>query len=639
MHPLLKRQLKKIGYSEGDLSEGKMTKLTSFVSRAYYDNDEDRELLENTLNASSKEMQWLYKELQRTSENLLAKSEEKYDRLVKNLQYHYFFYSHNEKREMTYVSETITQMLGYSQEEFKINYESYLTSDPINRKIEEYTNKALEGFHQPPYEVSIFHQDGSVRYLEVTEHPVFNDEGKIESIEGIARDTTSYHNAQEKIEHLAQHDMLTGIPNRLYLEEQLTNLISYSKRHHNKFAILFLDLDHFKQINDTLGHNVGDKLLQEVSKRIKENIRTEDIIARIGGDEFIIVFTDIRELDLSATVHKILELLHQPWYISDTVLNVYASIGVAVFPQDGDTCVELMKNADIAMYRSKEIGRDNFTFFTRDLDAKVHEDMKLEQEMPNALKENQFELYYQPILDLESNIIIGAEALIRWNHPELGLIYPSKFISLAESTGFIINLGTWIIEEACRRIAKFNTLSSRKLNLSINISTRQFQQGDLCDTVRSSIINNRIEPGQLSIEITESLMLENNEKVIRKLHVLKSVGVNISMDDFGMGYSALSYLQRIPIDTIKIDKSFVKQISESGEKAVLLDTIIAMGKSLGKVVLAEGVEYEYQRQYLKKNGCIYYQGYLFSKPLQEKDFIDMLSPKFESKQIESFSTN
>ncbi|RLA69905.1 MAG: hypothetical protein DRG09_04615 [Epsilonproteobacteria bacterium] len=625
MHRLLKRQLEKIGYTKGKLSEDRMKKFISFVDREYYDNDEDRVLLENTLNASSKEMQGLYKQLKETSENQLAQSEEKYHRLVKNLQSYYFFYSHDADGIVTYVSESITKMLGYSTEEFLKHYLEYLTDDPINERVEEYSNKALMGINPPPYELSIFHKNGSVLYLEVTEHPVFNDKGEIEAVECIARDITSQYKAKEEIEHLAQHDMLTGISNRLHLEEQLKYLISYSKRNDNKFAMLFLDLDHFKQINDTLGHDVGDKLLQEVAKRIKKNIRSEDIFARIGGDEFIIVFTDIEETDLTASIHKILDLIHQPWHIEKTVLNVYASIGVSVYPQDGETAVDLMKSADIAMYKSKELGRNNFTFFTHDLNEKVHEEMKLEQDMPNALSQNQFELYFQPILNLESNEVVGAEALVRWNHPVWGLTYPEKFIKIAESTGFIIKLGTWVIEEGCRMLSKLNAMSAEKINFSVNVSTRQFQQGDLYSIIKSALKKYGVEPGQLSIEITENLLLENHENIINKLNAIKSLGVNISMDDFGMGYSSLSYLHRLPIDIIKVDKNFVMQISEDGGKAVLLDTIIAMGKSLNKTVVAEGVEYEYQRQYLIKNGCINYQGYLFSKPLKESEFSQIIA--------------
>ncbi|MBD3790446.1 MAG: EAL domain-containing protein [Campylobacterales bacterium] len=390
--------------------------------------------------------------------------------------------------------------------------------------------------------------------------------------------------------------------------------------------MLFLDLDHFKEINDTLGHDAGDILLQKVVQRIRPNIRNEDIFARIGGDEFIIVLTDIEETDLIVTIHKIIDLIHQPWSIKEFELNISASIGVSLYPQDGTTAIELMKNADMAMYRSKGLGRDNFSFFTNDLDNRIHQEMQLEQEMVSALHENQFELYFQPKVRLANNEMVGAEALVRWNHPTKGIIYPEQFISLAESTGSILKLGSWVIEEGCRAIAKFNTLYSKKLFLSVNVSIRQFQQGDIYSVIKTALEKNGVDPEQFSIEITENIMIENNEKMIKKLNAIKSLGVSVCVDDFGTGYSSLSYLHRFPIDAIKIDKSFVDQISQDDDnRVVLLDAIIAMGKSLNKFVIAEGVEHEYQRQYLLKNGLEFYQGFLFAKPLDENAFIKMIS--------------
>lgn len=626
MHPLLKRQLKKIAYKDASLSEEQAKRFITLVDQAYHESDEDRTLLENTLTTSSEEMRNLYQQLEEASHSKLAKSEEKYRRLVENLQHHYFFYTYDKEGKITYVSESATKMLGYSQEELLTDHLKFLTDDPINKKIKLYTNNAFHGISQPPYEVSIYHKDGSTHYLEITELPFINDQGEVEGLECIARDITMQREAQEKVMHLANHDMLTGIANRLYLDEQLQMLIADSKRQHNQFAMLFLDLDHFKQINDTLGHDIGDVLLQEVAKRIKNSIRKEDLFARIGGDEFILVLTRINVKDLSIMMHKLTALMHQPWHVEGYELNVSASIGIAIYPQDGTTSIELMKNADMAMYRTKELGRDNFSFFADEFDQHVHLEMQLEQDMSNALNEKQFELYYQPKLSLKDNKVFGAEILIRWNHPTMGIITPDKFIPLAESTGFILKLGRWILEETCLAIARFNCMFSQKLSLSVNVSIRQFQQRDFCNIIQSALEKSKVPPEQLAIEITESVMMKNTESMIEKIKSIKAMGVKIYMDDFGTGYSSLSYLHHLPIDVIKIDRTFVNEISKNGtEKAVILDTIVSMGKSLGKVVLAEGVEEEYQRQYLLGQGCDLYQGFYFSKPLQESAYISLIA--------------
>ena len=625
MHTLLRRQLKKIGYSGGGLSEEQTKHLLSVVEQGYKDCDEDRGLLENTLSISSREMQGLYKKLKETSESELAKSEAKYRHLIENLQYHYFFYTRNSENRFTYLSDSISTILGYDKDEFLTHYTKYLSDESFNLNVKDYSHNALNSTNKPPHIVGMNHKDGSKHYLEITEFPVFDSLGNVELVEGMARDVTVQYKIQEKISYLANHDTLTGIPNRLYLDERLKDLIAYSKRHQNTFAMLFLDLDHFKHINDTLGHDVGDKLLQEVTKRINSNIREEDIFARIGGDEFVIVLTDINEVDIVVSIHKIMDLMRQIWHVGNVELNVATSLGVALYPRDGTTVVELMKNADIAMYQAKDLGRNNFTFFTPELNERVHEEMGLEQDLSDALSKKQFELYFQPIVRLDANKIMGAEALVRWNHPTKGMLYPDKFITLAENTGFILKLGAWVIEEGCRTIARFNTLNVENIKLTVNVSTRQFQHGDLCNTIKNAIKNAGIEANQFCIEITESVMLHHNVKIMKKINDIKSLGVDIAMDDFGTGYSSLSYLHRLNIDTIKIDKSFVDGITKEGEISILVDAIIGMGKSLNKNVIAEGVEYEYQRTYLKKQGCEFYQGYLFSKPIKESEFCTMLA--------------
>jgi diguanylate cyclase (GGDEF)-like protein/PAS domain S-box-containing protein len=625
MHSLLKRQLKKIGYNKSEFNEEKFENFIKVVNQAYYDNDEDRALLENTLTISSKEMQGLYEELKQKSKHELTKSEEKYNRLVQNLHKYYFFYRHDTNGDFTYLSDSITNILGYTKEEFLTNCETYLTNDEMNKKVIEHTNLSISGIEQPPYKLSIYCKDRTVAYLEVTELPVFDEAGKVIFIDGIAKDITKQYKIEQEISHLAKHDPLTGLANRFYLEDQLKDLIYNAQRQKSRFALLFLDLDHFKYINDTLGHDIGDKLLQEVANRIKPNIRHADIFARIGGDEFVIVITDIDDDYLTIIVNKIIGLMRKTWHIDTHELKVSTSIGIALYPRDATSMLELMKKADIAMYKSKESGRDNFNFFTDELNVKIHKEMQLEQEMSSALLKNQFVLYYQPKQKLFDNNLIGAEALIRWEHPKLGLIYPDSFISLAESTGFIVKLGRWVIKEACCAIARFNKYDVKhKLHVSVNVSTRQLQNDDVYEVIKEALIENNISASQLFIEITESLMIQNSKTIIKILENIASLGVHICMDDFGTGYSSLSYLNKLPISSLKIDKSFVNDIPRNGNDKIILNTIIAMGKALQINIIAEGVEEEYQRQYLLKSGCLYYQGYLFSKPVAEENYINIL---------------
>jgi len=428
--------------------------------------------------------------------------------------------------------------------------------------------------------------------------------------------------SEARFRALAQHDTLTGISNRFALENELHRLISRYRRKGKKFALLFLDLDHFKKINDSYGHDFGDKLLQEVVARISPKLRAEDIFARIAGDEFVIVFTDIHEESLSVMIEKILTLFREPWHIENHRLRISTSIGVALFPKDGSDEVELMKNADIAMYKAKEMGRDKFSFFTDELNAKVMLNIKLEEDMFDALRNGEFELYYQPKVDIRDNSIIGAEALIRWNHPEYGVLTPDKFIHLAEGNGFIIQLGEWVIREGCRALKRISSKYDIE-HISVNVSLKQLQSSELYDVIASAL--DCVGKSRLILEITESIMADDVDFAIHMLKKIQKLGVKISMDDFGTGYSSLSYLHKLPIDTIKIDKLFVDEIPEvKKSNRILIDTVIAMAKTLKMSLIAEGVEHEYQKEYLKKRKCYFYQGYLFSKPVPEEEYIRLL---------------
>lgn len=364
MHSLLKRQLKKLGYIDGTMSQKQLRSFIEMVNQAYIDDDDDRKLLENTLDLSSKEMRGLYERLESKASYMLAQSEKRYQNIIDNLHEYYLFYTHDTNGVFTFLSDSVTEILGYSKDEFLKHYSEYMTDEPINKKVIEYTNLAIKGEQQKPYVVSVYHKNSSIKYLEVTEIPIFDEDGNISHIEGIAKDITREYLMQQETSRIAKHDTLTGISNRLHLEELMKKLISSSKRYKQEFAFLFLDLDYFKEVNDKYGHDIGDQLLQAITNRIRKHIREEDIFARIGGDEFIIVFSNSKEETLKVSLDKIINLMRQPWKIREHNLKISASIGVALYPKDAKDTKDIMKYADIAMYKAKKLGRNNYSFFS-----------------------------------------------------------------------------------------------------------------------------------------------------------------------------------------------------------------------------------------------------------------------------------
>lgn len=431
----------------------------------------------------------------------------------------------------------------------------------------------------------------------------------------------------KELTYTSLHDSLTGLPNRLYLSEKLEQIKLQSSYDSKKFAVIFLDLDHFKNINDTLGHDVGDALLKRVANILKNNVSKNDLISRIGGDEFIIIVSGINdEDDLLSIINGLLSEFRKEMLIKGYSLRLSASIGISIYPDDSTSVRELMKYADIAMYNAKEDGRDNFSFFTQTLNDKVHNEVDIINDMQRALYDGEFKLYYQPKIDAKTKKIVGAEALLRWTHAEKGLITPDVFIPLAESTGFILSLGQYVVRDSIRAIKRFNELGFDQLKISINISTRQFQNTDLYQEIKDELEVNGVNPSQLGIEITETIMMQHINKTLNVLKNIQTLGISIYIDDFGTGYSSLSYLNEFPIDTLKIDKSFIDEINENGKNdKLLLNTILAMGKSLGLKVIAEGVENKFQYDYLRDNDCDLIQGYYFAKPMSEDDFIELIS--------------
>ncbi|MDB2562733.1 EAL domain-containing protein [Sulfurimonas sp.] len=433
----------------------------------------------------------------------------------------------------------------------------------------------------------------------------------------------------KKLEHTSFHDTLTGLPNRLHLNNKISEIMNQAHLNDEKFAIVFLDLDHFKNINDTLGHNIGDALLQTVANILRNNLTKDTLISRIGGDEFIVVISGFKEEKvLLPLINNLIMKFRKEYLVKGYSLRLSTSIGISLFPDDSENINELMQYADIAMYQAKAEGRDNFHFFTQTLNTKVHNEVDIINDMQRALYDNEFELYYQAKVDIKSGKIIGAEALLRWVHPTKGFIPPNVFIPISESTGFILSLGKFVIENGIQAVKKFSDLGYQDLIISLNISTRQFQNTDLYEELNNALTTNKVNPKQIGIEITEGIMMKYSKKILSALENIKKLGISIYLDDFGTGYSSLSYLQQFPIDVLKIDKSFVDNIhkneSNSDNKELLIDTILAMGKSLNLKVIAEGIETKEQYKFLQERDCDIIQGYYFEKPMSEDDFIKLL---------------
>ncbi|NHN31360.1 EAL domain-containing protein [Paenibacillus agricola] len=427
--------------------------------------------------------------------------------------------------------------------------------------------------------------------------------------------------AEEKIVHMAYHDALTNLPNRLHFDQRLKSSFNEAVRTNGKMAIIFFDLDRFKVINDTLGHYVGDMLLQSLSKKLKGYVKEKDLVARFGGDEFIILLSNIAHIDEAAQFAKgIPELLKEPFLFENQELFVTASIGISLYPHDGTDSETLLKNADIAMYRSKEKGGNSYHYYHPEMNKRSLHRLSLEINLRKALERNEFQVYYQPFVDLLSGQIFGMEALIRWFHPEWGLVSPADFIPLAEETGLIIPIGNWVLKQACFQNKKWQDLGYPAQRVSVNISAIQFHQPQFVQIIEDTLEETGLDPKLLCLEITENVAMTNVPYIIETMQKLRSMGVFISIDDFGTGYSSFSYLKRFRVHTLKIDQSFIRDVTSDDENAAIVTALIAMASQLKIKSLAEGVETKEQLDFLMLKGCDEIQGFIFSKPIPANEF-------------------
>ncbi len=491
-------------------------------------------------------------------------------------------------------------------------------------RIKEFRDLRSRGKTAPVrYEFQGVRRDGSRLWAETQDQQIVWDGQPV--VQSTVADITLRKTYERDLQRQIHYDELTDLPNRVLALDRLRSAVVGARRSKHKVGVLFIDLDRFKRVNDTLGHATGDELLRAAAERLSNCIRAEDTVARLGGDEFLVILPKLKSAaDAEPVIHKILETFSLPFLLGPAEAYVTASIGVTISPDDSDEPNILIQNADAAMYRAKEQDRNTFHFFTPELNQRARERMQLESHLLHALSRNELQLYYQPIVDIRSGVVVGAEALLRWWNPTLGSVEPDRFIPLAEDTGLIVPIGRWVLETACRHLRDWSATGRPPLRISVNISTRQFRGTSLSSEMSDAISRNRIDPRCLELEITEGLLMDDLPQTRANLHALSMLPVRLSLDDFGTGYSGLRYLRDIPVDALKVDKSFVSDVSNPGGNATLVKTIIAMGHELGLEVIGEGIETQEQLDFLRRHGCDLAQGFLFSRPLPAEDFFRWL---------------
>ena len=464
-------------------------------------------------------------------------------------------------------------------------------------------------------------RDGVEISIEDSTSPIHNWDGELTGVVIVFHDVSFSKAMATKMAHLAQHDFLTNLPNRVLLNDRIAQAITLANRHHTQFALLFLDLDNFKHINDSLGHATGDKLLQSVTQRLKDCVRESDTVSRQGGDEFVILLAENKNSnDAAVSAQKILDELKAAHHVGKHQLHISTSIGISVYPADGLDAETLLKNADTAMYFAKDKGRNNYQFFIADMNTRAVERLIIQSNLGQAIEKQQLVLHYQPKVNIYTKEITGVEALLRWQHDDWGEVFPDIFVPVAEDSGLIIPIGRWVLRHACMQAKSWQNKGLAPITMAVNISAQEFLQKDFVESVRAALIETRLQPQFLELEITESVLMKDTEAARKTLHQLKQLGVILVVDDFGTGYSSLSYLQRLPIDVLKIDQSFVQNIESAEDDGIIVSAIISMANSLNLRVIAEGIENANQLAFLKAHHCQEGQGYFFGHPLKAEQF-------------------
>lgn len=514
-----------------------------------------------------------------------------------------------------YVNPAFEAIAGYSAGEIQGKNSRLLNPNTKDSFYDAALKKTRSGQTMSGVSINL-HRDGSLYYLEQTLTPVKGKDGITTHCIATGRDISEHIEAESQLWHLSHHDLLTGLPNRSYFSEHLSVVLPKAQNQQSQVAVIFLDLDHFKNVNDSLGHKTGDSLLRAVAERLKIHCRTEDFLAHIGGDEFAIIMESLNDDSAAATTARnILAALAMPFCFAEHELFASASIGIALFPRDGNNVDDLARAADTAMYRAKESGRNCFRFFSWDMSTRVYRRLTIETELRHALEREEFFLHYQPLVNANSGKMDSVEALIRWNHPERGVVSPSEFVPVLEECGLITAVSEWVLRTACGQLKHQPGSTASPIRFGVNLSAHQFRKGSLLESTRKILQETSINAQNLVFEITESVLINDAQEVRATLGILKEMGVQIAIDDFGTGYSSLGYLKRIPIDMLKIDRAFIYDLSPTSKNAALVRAIVTMAHALGMQVVAEGVETHYQMALLREYGCDQIQGFYVSEPL------------------------
>lgn len=560
----------------------------------------------------------------KVAEEALRQSEEKYRSILENIQEAYF--EVDLVGNFTFFNDSLCRMTGCSREELRGTSYKIFSDEENSKKVFLAFNKIFKtGKPTEGFDWRISRRDGTKRYIEASVSLQKDSSGKPIGFKGVIRDITERKRIEQELNYMATHDALTGLPNRLMFSQLLSQAIQSAKRNKRQLAVFFIDLDRFKIINDTLGHEAGDLLLQEIAKRFRQGLRAVDVVGRLGGDEFVILIEEFNDSTQVAKVaHKILSAAMKPMVIMGEECRVTASIGISTYPHDAQDEQTLMKNADIAMYFAKEEGKNNYQFYSKDIKTHSTERMTIETNLRRALERNELFLDYQARLDFKTNEITGVEALLRWNNPYLGVVTPTQFIPVAEETGMIIPIGKWVLKASCAQNIAWQKQGLPAVCMAVNLSLRQLMDDNLLDDIKSVLRETGMPPNLLELEITESMVMHNPERLLTFLKKIKEMGIRLAIDDFGTGYSSLAQIKHFPVDTLKVDRSFIRNLPQNPEDKAITEAIINMGKVLSLTVVAEGVETPEQENYLREQVCDEMQGFYFSKPVTADEFADLL---------------
>ena len=557
-------------------------------------------------------------------EEALRLSEEKYRTILESIQEGYFEVDLDGN--FTFCNYSMSRLTGHSKEELLGMNHRHFTNEETSKEvfqafIDVYnTEEPSKGF-----DWQIIKKNGVEGYIEASVTLQKDSSGKPTGFKGMIRDITERKRTEQQINYMATHDTLTGLPNRLMFSQLLSQAILSAQRNKRQLAVLFIDLDRFKTINDSLGHEAGDRLLKEIARRFKKSLRAVDVVGRLGGDEFVIFIEEVKEFrQVEIVAHKLLSSAIKPMVLTGEECRVTASIGISIYPKDGEDEQNLIKNADIAMYFAKEEGKNNYQFYSKDIQSQSNERLSLETNLRLALERKEFSLHYQAKVDFKTGEITGVEALLRWDNPYLGSVTPTQFIPVAEETGLIVPIGRWVMKTTCAQNVAWQRQGLPPVCMSVNLSLRQIMDDKLLEDIKAALDDSGMAPNLLELEITESMLMHNPARLIAVLTNIKKMGVHLAIDNFGTGYASLAQIKHFPIDTLKVDRSFIRNLPQDSENRAITEAIIAMGKTLSLTVVAEGVETQAQEDFLRDHICDEMQGFYFSKPIAPDQFADLL---------------